>query len=200
MWPAVLFTRKRRHPSPYRPPRDSTSALDAARACVPEGGNLRVVFGAGGDRDPGKRPMMGAAASEKADKIYVTSDNPRTEDPLIIMKQIMDGINHQDKAVSIVDRKVAIEQALRDAGKKDLVLIVGKGHEDYQIIGVTKIHFDDREIIRDYYHTAAYPSFCEDSRIASRVSARNSEPIASATKKGKIEQKNLNKSWHLNCS
>ena len=128
------------------------NALDAARACVPEGGNLRVVFGAGGDRDPGKRPMMGAAASEKADKIYVTSDNPRTEDPLVIVKQIVEGIDHQDKAVSIVDRKVAIEQALRDAGKKDLVLIVGKGHEDYQIIGVTKIHFDDREIIRDYYH------------------------------------------------
>ena len=125
-------------------------ALDAARSCVSGYGKLVVVFGAGGDRDPGKRPMMGAAAFKKADKIYVTSDNPRTEDPKIIIDQVMEGITDKSNTIAIVDRKLAIEQALRDSGKEDLVLIAGKGHEDYQILGTQKVHFDDREVVRNY--------------------------------------------------
>ena len=127
-------------------------ALDAARSCVSDHGKLVVVFGAGGDRDPGKRPMMGAAAFKKADKIYVTSDNPRTEDPEKIINQIMAGIMNKDRVLAICDRKTAIEQALRDSDDDDLVLIAGKGHEDYQILGTQKVHFDDREVVRNYLH------------------------------------------------
>ena len=127
------------------------NALDAARSCVPACGKLVVVFGAGGDRDPSKRPMMGRAAYQKADKIYVTSDNPRTEDPKQIICQILAGMDDSTGVTDLVDRKEAIVRALDESNSNDIVLIAGKGHEDYQILGTTKIHFDDREIVREYY-------------------------------------------------
>lgn len=125
------------------------NALVAARSCVPEGGNLVVVFGAGGDRDPSKRPMMGQIAEKLADKCFVTSDNPRTEEPQSIIDQILTGISNQQNVWSDVDRALAIEQAIQSAKDDDVILIAGKGHEDYQILGTEKIHFDDREISRN---------------------------------------------------
>ncbi len=104
---------------------------------------LICVFGCGGDRDPTKRPKMGAAVAELADLAVVTSDNPRTEDPRTIIDQILPGV---PKPFFVdVDRRTAIRAAIAEATPGDVVLIAGKGHEDYQILGTTKIHFDDRE-------------------------------------------------------
>ncbi len=109
---------------------------------------LIVVFGCGGDRDRTKRPRMAAAASELADQIIVTSDNPRSEDPQAIIAEIMAGFEPQQRAAVAVepDRAAAIYQALAAAGSGDVLLIAGKGHEDYQIIGTQRIHFDDVEV------------------------------------------------------
>ena len=104
---------------------------------------LICVFGCGGDRDPGKRPLMGAEVAALADLAVVTSDNPRTEDPRTILDQILDGVP-RPFAVD-VDRARAIRAAISEAVPGDVVVIAGKGHEDYQIIGTTKHHFDDRE-------------------------------------------------------
>ncbi len=106
-------------------------------------GRLLCVFGCGGDRDPGKRPLMGAAVAENADLAFVTSDNPRTEDP----QAIVDAINVAvpDAFFVDVDRRTAILAAILEATPGDVVLIAGKGHEDYQIVGTEKLHFDDRE-------------------------------------------------------
>lgn len=110
-------------------------------------GRLILVFGCGGDRDRTKRPLMAKAASEFAHAIIVTSDNPRTEDPLAIIAEIMTGFADVDRRRVIVepDRRAAIVAALAGAGPGDAVLIAGKGHEDYQIVGRQKIHFDDVE-------------------------------------------------------
>ena len=110
-------------------------------------GKLRVVFGCGGDRDPSKRPRMAAVAEEFADVLYVTSDNPRKEDPQKILDQIVAGLTRaaRSNAVVEVDRRTAIERAIGDAEKGDVVLIAGKGHENYQILGTEKHHFDDVE-------------------------------------------------------
>lgn len=123
---------------------------------------LITVFGCGGDRDRGKRPLMGEAATGLSDLTIVTSDNPRTEDPLAIIAEIESGIHKQRisriepddlhlsgerKAYTVIpDRKTAIEKAISVAERSDIVLIAGKGHEDYQIIGTKKIFFDDRVI------------------------------------------------------
>ncbi|MGN6106611.1 MAG: UDP-N-acetylmuramoyl-L-alanyl-D-glutamate--2,6-diaminopimelate ligase [Kofleriaceae bacterium] len=104
---------------------------------------LICVFGCGGDRDPTKRPRMGAAVAELADLAVVTSDNPRTEDPRAILDQILPGVPRP--FLVEVDRRVAIRAAVAEATPGDVVVIAGKGHEDYQIIGTTKHHFDDRE-------------------------------------------------------
>ena len=104
---------------------------------------LICVFGCGGDRDPTKRPKMGAAVAELADLAVVTSDNPRTEDPRAIVEQILPGVPRP--FLVEVDRKLAIRAAIAEAVPGDVVVIAGKGHEDYQIIGTTKHHFDDRE-------------------------------------------------------
>jgi UDP-N-acetylmuramoyl-tripeptide--D-alanyl-D-alanine ligase len=104
---------------------------------------LICVFGCGGDRDPTKRPRMGAAVAELADLAVVTSDNPRTEDPRAIINQILPGVPRP--FLVEVDRRAAIRAAIVEATPGDIVLIAGKGHEDYQIIGTTKHHFDDRE-------------------------------------------------------
>lgn len=107
---------------------------------------LITVFGCGGDRDRTKRPVMGRMAVELSDFVYITSDNPRTEKPMSIIEEILHGVKgHTNYAVD-PDRKKAIFAAILSAKKGDLVLIAGKGHEDYQIIGTSKVHFDDREV------------------------------------------------------
>lgn len=111
-------------------------------------GRLVVVFGCGGDRDRTKRPRMARVAEHWADLVVVTSDNPRTERPEDIVDEIVGGLEEPDAPTIIVepDRKRAIELAIETAAKDDIVIIAGKGHEDYQIIGTQKFHFDDKEI------------------------------------------------------
>ena len=119
---------------------------NALAACRPfTAGRLICVFGCGGDRDRSKRPQMGAIAAQLADRVVVTSDNPRTEDPLSILNDVVTGISAGTDLVVEVDRARAIALGIAAAEPCDLVLIAGKGHEDYQILGTTKIHFDDRE-------------------------------------------------------
>jgi UDP-N-acetylmuramoyl-L-alanyl-D-glutamate--2,6-diaminopimelate ligase len=110
-------------------------------------GKLRVLFGCGGDRDTTKRPRMAGIAEELADSIYVTSDNPRTESAQSILDQIAGGFSRagQSRVNFEIDRKAAIERILSDAEPGDVVLLAGKGHENYQIIGKEKHHFDDVE-------------------------------------------------------
>ena len=120
------------------------SALRASRPF--SRGRLVCVFGCGGDRDRSKRPQMGEIASRLADVVVVTSDNPRTEDPQQILTDVLAGIAADRADLHVqVDRAAAIATAIAAAAPDDLVLIAGKGHEDYQILGTTKIHFDDRE-------------------------------------------------------
>ncbi|MEM7757156.1 MAG: UDP-N-acetylmuramoyl-L-alanyl-D-glutamate--2,6-diaminopimelate ligase [Cyanobacteria bacterium P01_A01_bin.40] len=120
--------------------------LQAARPFI--SGKMICVFGCGGDRDRTKRPLMGKIAAELADIAVVTSDNPRTENPEQILKDVVAGIPKNVKPIVISDRAQAIATAIRDAQPGDGVLIAGKGHEDYQILGTEKIHFDDREQAR----------------------------------------------------
>ncbi|MBT9313716.1 UDP-N-acetylmuramoyl-L-alanyl-D-glutamate--2,6-diaminopimelate ligase [Leptothoe kymatousa] len=123
------------------------NALRAARPFI--SGNLICVFGCGGDRDRTKRPKMGKIAYEQADRIVITSDNPRTENPEQILADVVAGIDATlDKNAVICDRAIAIQQAVLSAQPGDGILIAGKGHEDYQILGTEKIHFDDREQAR----------------------------------------------------
>ena len=117
-------------------------------------GALWCVFGCGGDRDPGKRQMMGAIADELADEIIVTDDNPRSEDPQAITRAIAAGIKQRAARV-IHDRAEAIGAALREAAPSDVVLIAGKGHEDYQIYGETRRSFSDRSEALRYLGAAA---------------------------------------------
>ena len=119
---------------------------NALAACRPfTSGRLFCVFGCGGDRDRSKRPQMGAIAAQLADQLYVTSDNPRTEDAQQILADVTAGIPPGASMQVEADRAVAIAAAIAAAAPGDLVLIAGKGHEDYQILGTTKVHFDDRE-------------------------------------------------------
>ncbi len=111
-------------------------------------GRVITVFGCGGDRDPLKRPIMGAVAAKYSDLTIVTSDNPRTEDPERIIDDITAGMDAAEFE-RIVDRRDAIKRALDIAGSDDVVLLAGKGHEDYLIIGKTKYHFDEREVVAD---------------------------------------------------
>ena len=119
------------------------SALNACRPFAQ--GQLICVFGCGGDRDRGKRPQMGAIAARLADRVVVTSDNPRTEDPAQILADVVAGIPAATALVVEADRAAAIAAAIAQATPGDLVLIAGKGHEDYQILGTRRVHFDDRE-------------------------------------------------------
>ena len=115
-------------------------------------GKLCVVFGCGGDRDRTKRPRMAKVAEQLADFVYVTSDNPRTENPEAIINEILTGFKNRDFQTIMVqpDRAEAIELAIKNACKDDIVLIAGKGHETYQIIGKQKYHFSDKEIAGQY--------------------------------------------------
>ena len=110
---------------------------------------LIVVFGCGGNRDRGKRVTMGQVASELADYSYVTSDNPRDEEPGAIASEIIKGFDHQDQFEVVLDRREAIEKAVRAMGRKDVLLIAGKGHETYQEFKGTIVPFDDREMVRE---------------------------------------------------
>ena len=123
-------------------------ALESALAALrPHARNaLSVVFGAGGDRDKGKRPIMGEIASRLADAVYVTDDNPRSEDPRAIRAEIMTAA---PKAREIGDRREAIAVAVKALQPGDVLLIAGKGHEDYQIVGTTKTHFSDHEVVAE---------------------------------------------------
>jgi UDP-N-acetylmuramoyl-L-alanyl-D-glutamate--2,6-diaminopimelate ligase len=125
--------------------------LRTARKLVAAGGRLAVVFGCGGDRDRGKRPMMGGIAARLADRVWVTSDNPRTERPEAIIDEILAGIppaGGPASHVATADRRAAIRDALGWARAGDVVVIAGKGHEPYQIVGTEVLPFDDREIAR----------------------------------------------------
>jgi UDP-N-acetylmuramoyl-L-alanyl-D-glutamate--2,6-diaminopimelate ligase len=127
--------------------------LTAAQALKTD--RIITVFGCGGDRDRGKRPKMGRAAVEYSDVVILTSDNPRTEDPMAILHEVEVGVRDALQRRSHVqyhlvpDRREAIVVAIREARMGDMVLIAGKGHEDYQIIGTKKFHFDDREVARE---------------------------------------------------
>jgi len=114
-------------------------------------GRVITVFGCGGDRDRTKRPLMGEAAASLSDYVYVTSDNPRTEDPERIMRDIEQGIKRVDNAryEIVIDRREAIRRAVAQADEKDVVLIAGKGHETYQEVMGVRHPFDDREVARE---------------------------------------------------
>lgn len=122
--------------------------------------NILVVFGCGGDRDATKRPIMGGIAADYADVCLVTSDNPRTEDPVKIVEQVEVGVKEHLRSGCqykvIVDRAEAIHAALKMAQAGDVVLIAGKGHEDYQILKDRTIHFDDREVAREALKTLGF--------------------------------------------
>ncbi|MEZ4388456.1 MAG: UDP-N-acetylmuramoyl-L-alanyl-D-glutamate--2,6-diaminopimelate ligase [Candidatus Krumholzibacteriia bacterium] len=127
------------------------AVLDTCRELVQ--GSLAVVFGCGGDRDRGKRPLMGEVAAALADRVWITSDNPRSEDPAAICAEVAAGFTAavRRRAAScevVVDRRTAIEAALGAAGAGDVVVIAGKGHEDYQLVAGRVLHLDDREIVR----------------------------------------------------
>ncbi|MCA9395460.1 MAG: UDP-N-acetylmuramoyl-L-alanyl-D-glutamate--2,6-diaminopimelate ligase [Candidatus Omnitrophica bacterium] len=121
------------------------NVLAALRRVSPR--RIILVFGCGGDRDRGKRPLMGRIAAAGADKIIVTSDNPRTEDPAQIIAEVESGMKGGDYEV-VVDREQAIARGLNIAGEGDIVLIAGKGHEDYQVLGDRRIDFNERSVVR----------------------------------------------------
>ena len=114
-------------------------------------GRLMALFGCGGDRDKAKRPIMGAIAADNADLVIVTSDNPRTEDPEEIIREILEGIKGKRTQTKVIcDRVEAIHWAIDNAGAGDVILLAGKGHEDYQVVGHEKHHMDEREIVAEY--------------------------------------------------
>jgi UDP-N-acetylmuramoyl-L-alanyl-D-glutamate--2,6-diaminopimelate ligase len=116
-------------------------------------GKIITVCGAGGNRDKGKRPLMAQEAVKQSDRVIITSDNPRFEEPQDIINDMLAGLDQKQmkKVVSIVDRKEAIRTASMMAEKGDVILIAGKGHEDYQEIKGVKHHFDDREVVREIF-------------------------------------------------
>lgn len=128
------------------------NVLQTARQVLPAGGKLISVFGCGGDRDRGKRKIMGRISGRHADYTIITSDNPRSEEPLSIINMIEEGIKKANRSGYIreADRKKAIFKALEMAGENDVVLIAGKGHEDYQEFKNYKIRFCDREVVKEW--------------------------------------------------
>ena len=118
-----------------------------------KGGQVITVCGAGGNRDKGKRPLMAQEAAKQSDRVIITSDNPRFEEPQDIINDMLEGLNAQQrkKTISMTDRKEAIRTACMMAQKGDVILIAGKGHEDYQEIKGVKHHFDDREVVREIF-------------------------------------------------
>ena len=121
--------------------------LKAARAAAP--GRVLVVFGCGGERDRTKRPLMGDLATRLADRAWLTTDNPRSEDPAAIIDEVRSGVRDPDRLVGEPDRRAAIALALADAASGDVVVIAGKGHETGQVIGDVTTPFDDRVVVRE---------------------------------------------------
>jgi UDP-N-acetylmuramoyl-L-alanyl-D-glutamate--2,6-diaminopimelate ligase len=122
--------------------------LETLHPLVPTSGRLLVVFGCGGDRDRGKRAPMARAVERHADLAVLTSDNPRSEDPCQILREVQAGLTQAGGALVIEDRRRAIHTAIHAAGPQDLVLLAGKGHETGQIVGDTTLPFDDRQVAR----------------------------------------------------
>lgn len=121
-------------------------------------GRLIALFGCGGDRDRAKRPIMGAIAADNADLVVVTSDNPRTEDPDAIIREIVEGMKGKRTQTKVIcDRVEAIHWAIDNAGAGDVILLAGKGHEDYQVVGHEKHHMDEREIVAEYLEKRNLP-------------------------------------------
>ena len=119
-------------------------------------GALWVVFGCGGDRDKGKRPLMGKIAESNSDHVIVTNDNPRTENAELIAQDILEGCQHPEKITVLLERQQAVISALKKAKKEDVVLLAGKGHEDYIIMGNQHIPYNERALVRSFYaHGAA---------------------------------------------
>jgi len=131
-------------------------ALRAARSHCH--GRLNVVFGCGGDRDAGKRPLMASVAAAMADDIVITDDNPRSEPAVRIVADILAGLPQGRRATVIHDRAAAIQHALDHAAAGDVVLVAGKGHENYQIVGAERRHFSDRELVQSIYYPAELQS------------------------------------------
>ena len=127
------------------------NVLKAARDITPSDGKLICVFGCGGDRDATKRPKMGRIAEDYADKVIVTSDNPRSENPQQIITDILAGFQSVNNVIVEPDRELAIKESYKIANENDVVLIAGKGHEDYQILANETIHFDDREKVQEIF-------------------------------------------------
>ena len=129
------------------------NVLNAIHEVLDGKGHVITVCGAGGNRDKGKRPLMAQEAVRQSDKVIITSDNPRFEDPQEIINEMLAGLNEQQmrKVVSIVDRKEAIRTACMMAQKGDVVLVAGKGHENYQEIKGVKHHFDDKEVLHEIF-------------------------------------------------
>ena len=130
------------------------NVLNAIHEVLDGKGKVVTVCGAGGNRDKGKRPLMAQEAVKQSDKVIITSDNPRFEEPQAIIDDMLSGLNAQQmkKVLCIVDRREAIRTACMLAQKGDVVLIAGKGHEDYQEIKGVKHHFDDKEVVRDIFN------------------------------------------------
>jgi UDP-N-acetylmuramoyl-L-alanyl-D-glutamate--2,6-diaminopimelate ligase len=127
------------------------NVLKAIHGVLEGKGEVITVFGAGGNRDKGKRPLMAKEVAKASDRIIVTSDNPRFEDPQAIIDDVLAGMTPEDmkKTVSIVDRREAIRTACMMARPEDVILVAGKGHEDYQEVKGVKHHFDDKEVLRE---------------------------------------------------
>ena len=129
------------------------NVLNAIHEVLGGKGHVITVCGAGGNRDKGKRPLMAQEAVRQSDRVIITSDNPRFEEPQAIINDMLAGLNDQQlrKVISITDRKEAIRTACMMAKRGDVVLVAGKGHEDYQEIKGVKHHFDDKEVLRDIF-------------------------------------------------
>ena len=136
-------------------PHALAQALRALREHTYSSGKLWCVFGCGGDRDAGKRPLMGANAERWADRLIITNDNPRTEPPERIASDILAGMRRPERVQVLLDRRAAIAQALAVAKSGDSVLIAGKGHENYQLLGDERIAFSDRSVVQQQLERAA---------------------------------------------
>jgi UDP-N-acetylmuramoyl-L-alanyl-D-glutamate--2,6-diaminopimelate ligase len=146
----VIGTGKKKAIVDYSHTADSLEkALQAVREIVKEKSQIITVFGCGGDRDKTKRPVMGKVASDLSDKVFVTSDNPRTEDPYEIIKDIIKGISKDNYEVE-ENREEAIKNAIQRSDDNAVILIAGKGHENYQEINGERNHFSDQEIALKY--------------------------------------------------
>lgn len=131
------------------------NVLNAIRDVIGNNGNIITVVGAGGNRDKGKRPIMAKEAASRSERVILTSDNPRDEEPADILRDMEAGLDDEGRAktLSISDRREAIRTAATLANKGDVILIAGKGHEDYQEIKGVKYHFDDREVVAEIFKT-----------------------------------------------